>query len=79
MSSLSAKQQREYSDLVTCDWNIISAQLLNQWKDLTPAELEDTYHDRHRIALLIEQKYGVQPELTENYLQNLERTLPLFN
>jgi len=74
--SFSNARQNNY---VECDWNVISAQLLNQWSELTKAELEGTNHDRHRIALLIEKKYGVQPDMTENYLQNLERTLPLFN
>lgn len=64
---------------IACDWNMIATQILSQWKEITPEELEFTQRDRHRIALLIERKYGVHAVLTENYLKNLERTLPRFN
>jgi hypothetical protein len=33
---------------------------------------------KRRIALLIQRKYGIYYQLTENYLSNLERTLPRF-
>lgn len=66
-------------DFVNCDWTVISGQLLNQWPKLTPMELERTRHNRHEIALLIQKKYGIHAILTENYLKNLERTLPLLN
>lgn len=67
------------SDFVTCDWSVLSSQLLNQWNRLTKPELENTNQNRHEIARLIEEKYGVEPSMTENYLANLERTLPLFH
>jgi len=79
-SSMNTKEQpAASSDIISCDWNMISTQLLSQWKELTPTELERTRHDRHQIALLIERKYGIHAILTENYLKNLERTLPLFH
>lgn len=64
---------------VTCDWKCLSTQLLNQWQNITRQELEYTQHDRHAIAELIERKYGIDALLVENYLLNIERTLPLFN
>lgn len=66
-------------DNITCDWNMLSSQILSQWQDITPEELEVTMRDRHLIALLVERKYGIHAVLTENYLKNLERTLPRFN
>ena len=66
------------NDNVTCDWSALSTQLLEQWKRLTPVELERTQHNRHSIAQLVERKYGVYATLVENYLRNLERTLPMF-
>jgi len=66
------------SDWVKCDWEALSSQLLEQWHDITLEELEKTRKDRHAIARLIERKEGVSATLVENYLRNLERTLPLF-
>lgn len=63
---------------VACEWGSIRKQILSQWDRVTPNELEDTHHDRRRIARLIGAKYGVQSILIENYLRNLERTLPLM-
>ena len=79
VSGNALKQQRPMNDVIACDWQAISAQLLSQWKKITKAELERTQHNRYQIALLVEEKYGVHAMLTENYLRNLERTLPLFN
>lgn len=61
-----------------CDWNCLSAQLLDQWKRITREELEETGHTRQGIARLIECKYGIHFRLVENYLSNLERTLPIL-
>lgn len=66
-------------DHITCDWKSLSSQLLNQWPRLTRQELEYTRHNRHAIAELIERKHGIDATLVENYLSNIERTLPLFN
>lgn len=64
---------------ITCDWHCLSAQLLSQWKKLTQEELEYTGHNRQAIAELIERKHGIDAQLVEHYLQNVERTLPLYN
>ena len=50
--------------------------LLQQWNRLTDKELEETGYIKKRIALLIQGKYGIHSLLLENYLSNLERTLP---
>lgn len=60
------------------DWTLISAQILNQWNNITPSDLEATHHDRKRIAQLVEKKYGVYSAFVESYLKNMERTLPQF-
>jgi len=65
------------SSRVSCDWQKLREQLLAQWTQLSSKELEDTGPNRHRIALLVERKYGVACELVENYLLNFERTMPL--
>lgn len=66
------------NDNVTCDWRALKEQLLNQWERITPWELEHTRRNRRRIAQLVERKYGVYAVLVENYLKNIERTLPMF-
>ena len=68
-----AKQEQ-----VTCDWTMLSMQLLNQWKELTRQDLECTDHSRYAIAKLVERKHGINARLVENYLCNVERTLPLL-
>ena len=68
-----------HSDIIDCDWQTLSSQLLEQWHKLSPTELERTGQNRHKMAELIYEKYGVHPVLVENYLKNLERTLPLFH
>ena len=80
VSAYAPTQHPMFADeIISCDWQAISAQLLNQWKKISKTDLEKTLHNRHRIAMLVEEKYGVHATLTENYLKNLERTLPLFN
>ena len=64
--------------VISCDWGALSEQLLQQWDQLTPYELEQTGHNRQRIAALIQKKYGVDSNMAENYLRNFERTLPLI-
>lgn len=68
-----------YGDVMACDWRELSEQLLAQWHGITREELEDTHYDRHKVAELIERKGGIPSALAENYLCNLERTLPLFH
>jgi len=63
--------------LVSYDWRALRTQLLEQWGDLTAMELDSTGADRHKIALLVECKYGIASKMVENYLRNFERTLPL--
>lgn len=75
MQKISMAQQGR----VSCDWQALTAQLLDQWHDITREELENTQHDRHKIARLIERKEGIPAPLVENYLENLERTLPFFH
>ena len=60
-----------------CSPNILLDLLMAQWKKLTRQEIEATRFYKRRIALLIEQKYGINSLLAENYLTNIERTLPL--
>lgn len=66
-----------FPSAVSCDWPPLKAQLLSQWGRLTDRELDKTGQDRHRIALLIEQKYGIHYQMVENYLCNFERTMPM--
>lgn len=61
-----------------CSRPVARELLLNQWKRLTLSELEATHYIKPGIALLIERKYGIHRSLTENYLSNLERTLPVM-
>lgn len=61
---------------INCNPDVLSQVLVQQWKRLTPREIEKTGYLKHNIALLIERKYGIPNMLTENYLSNLERTLP---
>jgi hypothetical protein len=77
-AALASQQYDRPCHDITCDRALFSSQLLNQWRDITPEELESTRYDRHQIAMLIERKEGVAASLIENYLRNLERTLPLF-
>lgn len=60
-----------------CNVNALTCLLLKQWNKLTRHELERTRFIKERLALLIEQKYGVNATLAENYLTNIERTLPV--
>jgi hypothetical protein len=62
--------------VMSCNWNVLCEQLMQQWVRLTRSELEATGHNRHRIALLIQRKYGITAEMADNYLCNFERTLP---
>ena len=62
---------------IACNRRVLCELLLQQWNRLTKYELEKTRYIKHQIALLIERKYGINHILTENYLSNLERTLPM--
>lgn len=62
---------------IACRWEALRAQVLLQWNRLTSREVDEAGPDRHRLGLLIQNKYGVAHELVENYLRNFERTLPL--
>lgn len=65
------------NDAPDCDWESLRKQLLEQWNKLSPADLDRTGSDRHGIALLVGRAYGISAPLVENYLANMERTLPL--
>ncbi|NBO17761.1 MAG: hypothetical protein EBV03_00760 [Proteobacteria bacterium] len=60
-----------------CDWNSVRGQLMEQWTLLSQKDLEAAGPNRYAIAELVERVYGISHELIENYLSNLERTLPL--
>lgn len=60
-----------------CDQKELATLLQNQWKLLSEAEIAETHYIKHDIALLIEQKYGVHPLLTEHYLSHIEDKLPV--
>ena len=62
---------------VLCDWPIFCTQLLSQWPRLTLPELNNTKHNRHQVAMLVQQKYNITSQMIENYLWNIERTMPL--
>lgn len=59
-------------------WQSVSSQLMEQWRDITPEELEAARNDRQKLAALIERKEGIAAPLVENYLHHLERILPRF-
>lgn len=63
---------------ISCAWKPFRAQLLLQWKKLQAHELDEAGPDRHKIALLIQQRYGIATSLVESYLKSFERTIPLF-
>jgi hypothetical protein len=65
------------SEGISCDWRLLREQLLQQWRKITPRELEAVGPHRSRIADLIERKYGIASQLAENYLRNFERTMPV--
>ena len=60
-----------------CNPHLLAHMLLQQWNRLTLSEIEQTQYIKRDLALLIEQKYGINHVLAENYLSNIERTLPL--
>ena len=61
---------------IACQWPGLRDQLLSQWKKLTQKDLESAGPDKQKIAALVERRYGIPATLVENYLSNLERTLP---
>lgn len=65
------------NEWMVCDWQALCAQLLLQWNRLTSDELKAAGANRRRIASLVSKKYDIDSHLVENYLSNLERTLPL--
>ena len=62
---------------IQCSKNAMRELLLQQWRRLTPNDLEETEYVKEQIAILIQYKYGIDSQLIENYLSNLERTLPV--
>ncbi|MES2984724.1 MAG: hypothetical protein V4735_06020 [Pseudomonadota bacterium] len=63
---------------MVCDWQALCAQLLQQWNRLSASDLEDVGPSRRELAALVQRKYDIALPLVENYLANLERTLPLI-
>ncbi len=63
---------------ITCKWEPFREQILMQWNRLSAREIDEVGPNRSRLAVLIENKYGVAAGLVENYLRNFERTLPLM-
>lgn len=68
---------RRANTVMTCNHQEVRALLLQQWKELTAAEIEATGYSKEKLAQLIERHYGIHHRLGENYLSNLERTLPM--
>lgn len=66
-----------HSSKISCHWKELRSQLMNQWSRLSEEDLRKTGPDRHQIAELISARYGISPEMVENYLNNFERTMPL--
>jgi len=63
---------------VSCQWEALRKQLLLQWARLTSQDLDKAGPRRDRLAALIQNKYGINARLAENYLRNFERILPLM-
>ncbi len=63
---------------IICKWEPFREQLLLQWDRLTQDEMDAVGPNRSKIAVLIENRYGIASNLVENYLRNFERTLPLI-
>jgi len=63
---------------IVCKWEPFREQILVQWNRLTSREVDEVGPNRSRLAMLIENKYGIEAHLVENYLRNFERTLPLI-
>lgn len=68
--------RRFNADILQCDWGILRQQLLTQWSRLTGKDIDSAGPSRHNLAALVQRKYGIEARLVENYLRNLERTLP---
>lgn len=64
------------ADILQCDWGSLRQQLLAQWSRLTGKDIDTAGPNRHNLATLVQRKYGIEARLVENYLRNLERTLP---
>jgi hypothetical protein len=62
---------------MACSPHVLVALLVLQWKKLTRQDIEATHYCKRQLAALIEQKYGINRLLAENYLSNIERSLPL--
>ena len=77
-SDVAVSKCLKQKDRIDCHWPTLRREVLSQWKKLTPEDLDETGPKRHLIALLIQQKHGVDWQLVENYLVSIERTLPLF-
>jgi len=58
------------------DPSTIKALLMQQWSGLTEEEIEATEYKKSELAMLLEDRYSIHHQLAENYLNNLERTLP---
>ena len=65
------------NEWMVCDWQALCAQILQQWNRLVPDDLARIGPSRRCIAALVQQEYDIDSALVENYLRNLERTLPL--
>jgi len=63
---------------ISCKWEPFKAQIMEQWNRLTSREIDAVGPNRSKLAMLIENKYGIAAHLVENYLRNFERTLPLI-
>jgi len=66
-----------YDRPMRCNRAALADLLVRQWKRLTREQIESTRYNKHALARLIEGEYDIHHTIAENYLGNLERSLPL--
>lgn len=66
-----------YDRPMRCNRAALAELIQNQWKRITRERMEHARYGKHALARLIEEEYGIHYTLAENYLSNLERSLPL--
>ncbi len=68
---------KKSSDPLNCNWPALRSYLINEWEGISANELDKLGPNRDDIAILFGKKYGFTWKMAENYLRNIERTLPL--
>lgn len=64
-------------DPIRCNWLSLRSYLTDHWKNISAKELDQAGPSRKKIVFLFGKKYGFGSQMAENYLRNIERTLPL--